>query len=313
MRACILKRRQVGSISAMGPSLLLSLALQLANPVLAQSALQASSGRQSPSTDSITIIGERTNQARQQSEAYLRELGVAIGDHPTARWFDPICPRAIGLNQANATIVEMQVRGTIAKVGARLAGASCAQNFLIVFADDGAGLVQMLKRREASVGSELPPPALRELTRGAAPVRWWYNTEVRSRDGSATTSVVPPGVQVETVGGVGTLPTSGESLSIYGSSIVSTQTVRTIRSAVVVVDVQRSEGIRLKPVIDYTSLVGLAEIRQGAEPFGSVLSLFSGSAGAQGSRRAFCVFLKDCIAFPWTVLRHSSAAPWLVQ
>ena len=52
--------------------------------------------------------------------------------------------------------------------------------------------------------------------------------------------------------------------------------IRVLRAATVVVDVNRAEGMPLDSVIDLAALVGLAEIRPGAEPPpNSILALYA--------------------------------------
>jgi hypothetical protein len=116
-------------------------------------------------------------------------------------------------------------------------------------------------------------------------VRWWYNTEIRSRDGSPAADVPTPGGFLE---GPQVIPLpTGQSgnLSLYSPSLVSTQAVRAIHSATVVIDVKRAEGVPLKSVIDYATLVGLAEIKLGASPGNSILSLFRSDGHNRLTRR----------------------------
>ena len=52
-----------------------------------------------------------------------------------------------------------------------------------------------------------------------------------------------------------------------------------------VIDVKRAEGVPLKSVIDYATLVGLAEIKLGASPGNSILSLFRSDGHNRLTRR----------------------------
>ena len=209
-------------------------------------------------------------------KSYLKELGIGAGEQQTARWIDPICPHAIGLNRKNAAIVEGQLRQVIGEVGAPLAKRGCAANFNIVFTNSAEAVVSYVTRHDTSVSRELPPSSVRDLTNGVAPIRWWYNTEKRSRDGAPATSLpFMPGVQVESNSGVASLPSGRSgSLSLYSPSIVSSQMVRDIQFVTVVVDVRRADGVPLSSVVDYAALVGLAEVKLSAAPARSVLSLF---------------------------------------
>jgi hypothetical protein len=249
----------------------------------------ASSAQSQPGDDVIVVTGELQEQAKRKAQAYVNELGVATGERPTARWFDPICPHAIGLSKQHAAIVEQQIRRIIREVGAPLAKAGCRSNLVVAFTDGPEHVV----KRIARAGSELPSATARELKQGDAAVRWWYDTEFRTRDGLPAGDTPPPSAFVEASNATA-LP-SGQSgnLSLYNSSLVSTQVVRAIHSATVIVDVQRTQGVPLKSVVDYAALVGLAEIVLGASPDDSILSLLqtSGERGLTHRDRAFLTSL----------------------
>lgn len=224
--------------------------------------------------DEILVIGETKKEAHRQAQSYVRELGVAAGEKPTARWFDPICPRAIGLNPMHASIVERQLREVIRRADAPLAPAACEPNMMIAFTDGPKAVVRHVSKKSTAL-QQVPPPYVRELKSGAAPIRWWYVTEVRSRDG--TTTVIGE---------------SGEDqLSVGSSSLISTQMVRAITTATVVVDVGAADGLPLRSVVDYAALVGLAEIRGKASPPNSILSLFDGAAAPRALTRRDLSFL----------------------
>ena len=242
----------------------------------------SASSAQSPSSEEVIVVtGELREEAKRKAQAYVKELGVATGDRPTARWFDPICPRPIGLDAKHAAIVEERIGRTIREAGAPLAKAGCSPNFAVVFTDGPERVV----RRIDSAGSELPPSAAREMKTGNAPIRWWYNTGFRTRDGLPAGDFPSPSAFVEAPSYT-PLP-SGRSgnLPLYGSSLISTQAIRAINSATVVIDVQRAEGVPLNSVIDYAALVGLSEIAFRASPPDSILTLFQSGGDRELTRR----------------------------
>lgn len=236
-----------------------------------------------PSVDpasAIEIIGMAPPEIRREATEYVQRLGIANGSKPAGRWIDSICPHAIGLETAQETIVEQQVRSIAQSVGAPLGKDKCDPNLLIVFTDDPKGVVKAVFRKlqltSDSVGDR------KALETGDQPVRWWYSSEFRNRDG-AEGSALPPALKVETQdpGGPGIteggLHSNDHSTSITqsGASLISTQLKRAITHATVVVDVRGATGKSLKSVVDYASLVGLAEVRLGASAPNSILNLFS--------------------------------------
>jgi hypothetical protein len=94
-----------------------------------------STAPQASNDETIVVTGELPGDPKEQARAYVKELGVAAGEQPTARWFDPICPHAIGLGKEHAKIVEEQIRRIIREAGAPLAKARCAPNFAVAFTD----------------------------------------------------------------------------------------------------------------------------------------------------------------------------------
>lgn len=240
-----------------------------------------------PADQTITIVGEAPHQKREQVQAYLRDIGVAVGDRPTARWFDPVCPHVIGLAPALARNIEHQLRNIIVAVGAPLGKSGCRANFNLVLTDGAGAVIRRVARVDPNLSRDLSPAMLREMTDGAAPVRWWYNSELRTRDGSPAVAVsFLPGVQVESDSGVASLP-AGRSgtMSLYSPSMVSSQSVRSIQFAAVIVDVDRAHGTPLSAVVDYAAFVGLSEVKLGAAPDGSILSLFRPDGARQLTKR----------------------------
>src|SRR3546814_8811303 len=62
------------------------------------------------------------------------------------------------------------------------------------------------------------------------------------------------------------MPTNSGVLKQYNSSIVSTQVVRALRSATVIVDAEQADGTLLDSVASYTAMVALAELNGDPPP-----------------------------------------------
>lgn len=251
-------------------------------PALAILAALLAAAPAPPDADAITVTGRRVapEEARRDAAAFVRATGVAAGETPAARWIDPVCPRVIGIPPGPAGVVETTMRAVAKEAGAPLAAAPCRANIAVVFTADAGGLARRIAARQPRRFAELPPAARAALFDGAAPIRWWHASEVRGRDGRPAQPLTPPAVRVECVGCTGELPGNDGApvLAQYGSSLVSTQAMRALTGATVLVDVRRAEGARLEAVAAYAALVALAEIAPNASPAGSVLSLFAAAA-----------------------------------
>lgn len=245
--------------------------------------------------DEIVVTGETRKEAQRKAQAYVRQLGVATGEKQAARWIGAVCPRAIGVNKAHAALVEQRIRKIATEAGAPVARPGCQGNLIVAFTDDGKAVARRISSLDSSPTSQLSARDATKLKTDESPVRWWYNTSVQSKDGAASTSVNPPAAQFTDANGNRSDPPINDRttvLSQYNSSLVSTLAVRGILSATVVVDVERASGTSLASIIDYAALVGLAEIRLGAAPDGSILSLFKPASAEKALTGRDAAFLK---------------------
>ena len=248
--------------------------------MLATAVASAPVAQQSVNPDAaIEIIGKAPPQIRREATDYVHELGVASGNKPAGRWLDPVCPRAIGLDPEKSAVVEQQVRTVAQTVGAPIARTKCDPNLLLVFTDDAKGVVKSVFRKLQSSGLIADRTALET---GDYPVRWWYSSDIRTRD-NMPPGVVSPALRVETESSSGILSgglqanENARSITQPGSSIVSTQLKRALTHATVVIDVHGVTGKSLESLVDYAAFVGLTEVRLGATAPNSILGLF-GSA-----------------------------------
>lgn len=234
----------------------------------------------------IVISAERLEKTREEARLYLGEVGVRTAGDPVARWLDPVCPHAIGLGPENTRIVEAQLRRIITDAGAPLAPPKCAANFNVVFTDSAVGVVRKVARHDARA-FQLPASAVRELTSSSLPIRWWYNSEIRSRDGQSPAHLpFPPGWRVDGPSVPVEMRASRRgSLYQYGSSVLSSQVVRAISFATVVIDIKLANGLPLSSAVDFAGLAGLAEVKLGAVPRRSILSLFEPNGERQLTNR----------------------------
>lgn len=239
--------------------------------------------------DEILVVGSKQTpeEARRAAADFVRATGVATGQQPAARWTHPICPRVFGIPAAHAARVEARIRAVATEIGAPLAAAPCRPNLAISFAADAGGLVRRVAARAPDRFREVAADDRERLLRGTAPVRWWYSSEDRTKDGIAGVPMPLPSVSTGE-GGASPIPGTAGSGSYlhYRSSIVSTQMIRAIRSATVVVDVNRAAGVPLNSVADFAAMVSLAEMRLNAPAVpGSILGLFAHKSPAELSER----------------------------
>jgi hypothetical protein len=220
--------------------------------------------------DTIDVIGRKPEEGRKEAQAFVRAVGVA--NRPVARFVDPVCPKALGVPRKIAVRVEARFRAVAKEAGAKLAAAPCQANVTIAFDKNTDAVVDEVARRSPGIFEELGPGHVQSLKRSPAPIRWWHTVAERTKDGlRALGNDVPPSVRLDGPGGP---QLGGQVYQQYRSSFLTSQMVRALTSATIVVDVDRATGLPLDSVAAFASLVGLAEIRFDEEaPPNSILSL----------------------------------------
>lgn len=130
--------------------LFLCVILLFARPAEAQ---PPDSSRSDPVAPTIVVTGSQLTreQMRERAVDDVRNVGVARGQRPAARWIDPVCPRVLGIAEPYAEIVEARMRAIAQETGIRIA-AGCAGNISVSFVGDAKALMNILDQR-----SGLPP------------------------------------------------------------------------------------------------------------------------------------------------------------
>lgn len=260
----------------------------------------------------IVVQGERypSEQAKQISTDMLSDFGVAQANAPAARWTEPICLKIVGLSDRQAAIVDARIREVAVMVRAPLAKGKCSGNAVVTFTGNGAQVTSEIARRAPGRLSEVPEALRSRYLTDSLPTRWWYSTGVGAADGMAASSAGPPGVFYEGADtGATALGMSGEDGTVvtHRSSLVSTQTARSIRSATVIIDASQTGGVAIETLADFAALVLLAEVKPGARSSSiSVLAAFGGYDPPKGLTDWDMAFLKALYRIPLdrTANRH---------
>lgn len=226
----------------------------------------------------IVVTGQAPAAKRKAAEDFVRATGIAAQANPVARWVDRICPKVYGIpDTAVRARIEQRVRVIAETVGAPLAPARCVSNFAIVFTSDGPGFARSIYRRDFRRMSRMTPVRRAQILEGQDPVRWWYGSDLRGKDGRRAAAVAPPWTSGNAEGGGSVIPLGPETdvIDQRSPTLIGTQAIRTLTGATVVVDVTRADGAPLDAVTDYAAFVGLAEVAPpGKPPADSVLGLF---------------------------------------
>jgi hypothetical protein len=282
---------------------LLGLALCSPAPALGQAARPSSS--EPESSQDVVVTGEKLGpeEARRRAEDFVKRVGVVWGNKQAARWWDPVCPRVVGLAPPLAQQVEKRVRAVAVAAGAPIAPASarCEANLVIGFTGDAGADVRKIAARAPRQLRNVPPETRSDLLNGKAPIRWFYHSELRNREGMRGLGFMPDWSAGNGEGTGSVLPDNGNSVSLmqWSSGHISTSGIRALTGATVLVDVNLAEGATLDAVASYAALVGLAEVRLSEErPPSSILRLFDSADAPLSLTELDLSFLKSLYRIP---------------
>jgi hypothetical protein len=236
--------------------------------------------------NTIVVTGKRLtdDEARQASDAFIRSASSQPVSGQLARWNDPVCPKTVGLSDRDGDSVNQKIRQVARLSGIRVAAAKCKANLIVAFTDDGKAVVRTMVKRNNRIMSSTPLADRRTLLEGDMPLRWWYGTKIEGADGHQltsssamlTTSVIE-GANVPGFVSDG----NTQFIDSYGSTMIGTKVRADLKSVIVVVDVNKATGYRLRTIAAYVAMVSLARIKFGAaiEDQDSILALFAAPPG----------------------------------
>ncbi len=257
---------------------------------------------QSGQDQAIIVNGVRQAPAdpRKQAVDFVAAMGVATDQQPAARWVVPVCLRALGLADQYTAIVEAKMRAIALDAHVPLANQPCRTNVAVQFALDGGAVVRDLLKRAPDRLGNLRGAEKTALADRAVPVRWWYNSGRRTKDGTRGTDI-PAGLVGGALGSGQTIvPVSNDSESFqqFGSSIIGTRIIRELTQATVIVDLTRASGVTLDAVAAYAALVAFAEIKPGVAPDASILGVFDATERLRDLSPADRAFLRALYRLP---------------
>jgi hypothetical protein len=246
------------------------LAMLIATPVSAQDASK------SDTIDTITVTGQKLEkkEAKRQSRAFVGQTTVTSFSQ-YARRNRPVCPRAIGIAENYAAIVETQIRAIAKKANIEVDDSKCAPNLFVLFTTDSNGLMSVLHKAKPSLFQSVSIRERPSLYADSVPVRWWHSTILAQSDGGITKSgTSPQGIEIT------------ETKS-FNSSLIDTKIVINLTGSVAVVDIGKATGYPLDSIAAYAAMVSFSQIKpeksHGKLP--SILAMFeSGKSPSDAPR-----------------------------
>jgi hypothetical protein len=210
-----------------------------------------------PASPEVTIQSHRALVAHQAAEfVHQATRNPRFRDESLPRWNAPVCFAVGGLSTNEGTFALGRLREIARRAGVPVVQGRCKYNFIVVFAPQPDGLLKKAFRRQPraldrcqgmpEIENFLSPPKPR-------PVRVWHNVRLFSRDGTPIGSNPDCGsIGIDK----GDFPVSLQ----FSASRIERYDVFAFSLALVVIDTAYPAPLKLRQLVDYAALVGLADI-----------------------------------------------------
>jgi hypothetical protein len=242
---------------------------------------QAASISQQPSfaTPKLPAVTVEATLKRQELRRRVNRFVSAVIVKPSGdafdRWSVPICPLVDGLPKALGEVLLERISKAAMDAHAPLAGEKCDPNLFVVGHDHvGQVLMKWWAHRDRTFYdyNDRGIQTVEDFFRSRRPISVWYNTAWGGTDGTACTPLSSANVFSSGLPGGSALLCSGAD----DTHLIRSSSGSNITTAVVVIDMDQLKGMTLQQLGDYIALIGLANVRLGADPspVRSILELF---------------------------------------
>jgi TPR repeat protein len=212
----------------------------------------------------VTIEGRRA--LRHQVDHFVAAEVFQAPDESIMRWNEPICPSVVGLPRMFDDYIRAHIVEVARAANAPVGGQRCRANFLVIATYDPELVMKELRAkaphtydtRKGFGGAEGVPHSQR-------PVRVWLNSGLHCRIDTMSGGKSSDMMAFFLGGGGAQVDTSSPYFCGGGGSRLSYPAVDSIRSAIIVVDMNRMANVTTRQLADYLAMVGLADIRPNAD------------------------------------------------
>lgn len=211
-------------------------------------------------TDEIVVSAPSRDRdsLNRQVRQFTRNVSDTADQEQFSRRKSTFCPKVIGLPEGLDKMVISKLNlAADATKKVRRAGPGCEYDTVVIFTEDGDGLVDALNSKRSSIFNNITAEKRRELFKSRKPVRWWYGTEMTGASGE---------------------PAIDGTIYRTNSSLISSGIKININSNFVIVDVNLCEGYTLDSIASYVAMVSFAQIKgddSNLSESPSILSIFS--------------------------------------
>ena len=214
----------------------------------------------STATPTVTVEGRREReQIEREVHAFISSVAVNNWDEPLARWQAAVCPLVAGLPKDRGVAVFKRVAEIVADAGLPLGARDCPANLLIIATrNPEASLRELWAANPKLLTDDRGRAGIDRFIHGTQPIRAWHN---ECSEAPSSAKGLRTGVRCNS--------------SSVGSLLVF-EAIRSIYSAVVVVDLERTGELDDRQLAGYAAMVALVQTRDNRVPsVPTILQLFS--------------------------------------
>jgi hypothetical protein len=252
--------------------------------------VQDSSSAGGTPQNEVIVRARRAASLAPRVRAFVNEISVLEQGEALARWQVPVCPEVTGLPRADGEFILERISEIARGAGVPLAGEDCHPNLFVFVTVDPKQLLKAMEKRDRAVTfGRAAPDDIDEFIAAPRVARVWYNSAMESADNIASTYGFPNAGQItqpsglsQPDGSVGGGLSPRLSTDWERASRVARTMVWAFRYVYVVVDQRRLQGVTRGQLADYVAMVGLAQIKPGAQlsDAPTILKLFDGAPQA---------------------------------
>jgi hypothetical protein len=222
----------------------------------------SSSDSEPTQLETVEIDSSRRNpRINPQVSEFVSSIARPVQHESMARWSVHVCVFAAGVSPAERDFFERRIAAVATEAGIPASPAGCEANFVVVVTPGPEAFLREWWAEEPSLfNRDRGVAGVERLIRTDQPVRVWHNV-----------CNAPPALARNYRLNVTWQCNTGTT-----GSRLTRAAVRSIYSAIIVVDIRRIQGLTWGQFADYVAMVGLAQLRADAETgqVPTVLSLF---------------------------------------
>ena len=134
--------------------------------------------------DDVVVVARNNRDPDKQIRDFVQIMTPTLGNEPLPRFdLEQLCPRALGLAPEFDEAITNRMRHVAAAAGIDLAQVSCGHgNALVIFADDKAPVIKLLKKRYSGLFEDAHGEAIK-LDKEHGPVVAWHLKRLVTQDG----------------------------------------------------------------------------------------------------------------------------------